>query len=110
MAVARLAGDAPIVILPSDHDLQDEATFMRAVAAALDAAAACPERVILLGMEPRDAETEYGWVEPQAGAEPPVVPIRRFWEKPSGALARVLLERGCLWNSFVMAGWATAFR
>jgi mannose-1-phosphate guanylyltransferase len=39
-----------------------------------------------------------------------VAPVRRFWEKPSAALARILLERGCLWNSFVMVGRAEAFR
>ena len=29
---------------------------------------------------------------------------QRFWEKPSVALAEDLLNRGCLWNSFVMIG------
>lgn len=110
LAVHRLAGDAPIVILPSDHDIQDEITFMRAVAQAIDVVASQRERVILLGVEPRDAETDYGWVEPRPGDEPGVAPIRRFWEKPSAVLARILLERGCLWNSFVMVGWAQAFR
>ncbi len=38
-----------------------------------------------------------------------IAPVRRFWEKPSAAQARTLLERGCLWNSFVMVGWASAF-
>ena len=39
----------------------------------------------------------------------PVARINRFWEKPSAGQARALLERGCLWNSFVMVGWASAF-
>jgi mannose-1-phosphate guanylyltransferase len=30
--------------------------------------------------------------------------VSRFWEKPNPALARELMERGCLWNSFVMVG------
>jgi mannose-1-phosphate guanylyltransferase len=30
--------------------------------------------------------------------------VSRFWEKPNAALARELMERGCLWNSFVMVG------
>src|SRR5437667_12724241 len=30
--------------------------------------------------------------------------VRRFWEKPSASFARKLMERGCLWNSFVMVG------
>jgi mannose-1-phosphate guanylyltransferase len=28
--------------------------------------------------------------------------VRRFWEKPGLGAARVLYERGCLWNSFVL--------
>jgi mannose-1-phosphate guanylyltransferase len=109
LAVRRLAGDAPMVILPSDHDIQDERTFMKAVGQATEIVGDRREMVLLLGVEPRDAETEYGWIEPDPGDEPTVAPIRRFWEKPSAALARVLLQRGCLWNSFVMVGWAGAF-
>src|SRR2546421_8386008 len=109
LAVRHLAGDSPIAILPSDHDIEDERTFMKAVAQATEIVANDREMVILLGIEPRDAETEYGWIEPRPGDEPTVAPIRRFWEKPSAALARVLFQRGCLWNSFVMVGWAGAF-
>ena len=58
------------------------------------------ETLILLGIEPRDAETEYGWIEPVVQTTASVAPIRRFWEKPTAALARALLERGCLWNSY----------
>src|SRR5947207_1121200 len=58
-------------------------------------------------------ETDYGWVEPSRLPlpvdGPPVFPVRRFWEKPSPTLARLLLERRCLWNSFVMVGWTSAF-
>jgi mannose-1-phosphate guanylyltransferase len=30
--------------------------------------------------------------------------VNRFWEKPNASLARTLMDRGCLWNSFVMVG------
>ena len=109
LVARRLAGAAPIAILPSDHDIEDEPTFMSAVAQAVGLVSTHRDRVTVLGIEPRDAETEYGWIEPEPGDEPMVAPIRRFWEKPSAALARVLLERGCLWNSFVMVGWPEAF-
>jgi len=110
LTVRHLAGDTPIVILPSDHDIADERTFMKAVAHAVEAVADRREMVVLLGIEPRDAETEYGWIEPRPGGDDPVIAaIWRFWEKPSPAVARVLLQRGCLWNSFVMVGWAGGF-
>ena len=82
-----------------------------AVAGAVDALAAAPQRVILLGIEAASPETEYGWIEPadRAGESESVLPIRRFWEKPAPELAASLLSRGCLWNSFVMVGRVPAF-
>ena len=35
--------------------------------------------------------------------------VNRFWEKPSAPTARELLSRGCLWNTFVIAGRARTF-
>jgi mannose-1-phosphate guanylyltransferase len=109
LTVRHLAGDTPIVVLPSDHDIGDERAFMQAVSQAVEAVADRRETIVLLGIEPRDAETEYGWIESRPGDDPVIAPIRRFWEKPSPAVARALLRRGCLWNSFVMVGRAGAF-
>jgi mannose-1-phosphate guanylyltransferase len=109
LAVRGLAGDAPMAVLPSDHDIADEAGFMDAVADAAAFVSAQPDALILLGIEPRSAETEYGWIEPVVDWPSPVAPVLRFLEKPSAAQARAMLERGCLWNSFVMVGWASAF-
>jgi mannose-1-phosphate guanylyltransferase len=75
--------------------------------------AARPDLVVLLGVEAAEAQTEYGWIEPDdqllAYDGEPVFAIRRFWEKPSPELAGRLLASGCLWNSFVMVGRITAF-
>jgi mannose-1-phosphate guanylyltransferase len=35
--------------------------------------------------------------------------VMRSWEKPSLTAARILLKRGCLWNTFVMVGRVGAF-
>jgi mannose-1-phosphate guanylyltransferase len=104
LALRGLDGDAPMVVLPSDHDVADGVAFMTAVAEAVRVAVARPDALVLLGLEARSAETEYGWIEPVLDAGSGLSPIRRFWEKPSAAQARVLLERCCLWNSFVMVG------
>lgn len=113
LRVHELAGDVPLVVMPCDHDVSDDAAFMRHVADAVEAARERPEVVVLLGIEPASAETEYGWIEPDPaglpGDGPGVFAIRRFWEKPSGPLAQILLARGCVWNSFVMAGRVSAF-
>jgi mannose-1-phosphate guanylyltransferase len=110
LTLRSLAGDAPLVVLPSDHDVADDLTFMGAVADAVALVSARPDLLILLGIEPRAPETEYGWIEPVLEPGAAVAPIRRFWEKPSVGLAQALLAQGCLWNSFVMIGWAGAFQ
>lgn len=109
LAVRGFAGNAPMVVMPSDHDVADDRAFMAAVAEAIGVVAARPDALILLGIEPRSPETEYGWIEPALDVGAAVTPIRCFWEKPSAAQARVMLARGCLWNSFVMVGRAHAF-
>ncbi len=96
-------GDA-VAVFPSDHYVSDDGAFMAHVAAAFRALRGRPELVILLGMAPETPEVEYGWIEP---ADPipgheSLYRVGRFWEKPSPARARMLLGRGCLWNSFVM--------
>src|SRR5262245_4606311 len=105
MRIEHLAGDVPVVVMPSDHDIAEDRAFMTYVESALDVVRALPDHLVLLGIEAEAPETEYGWVEPLRVpvpvAGPPVFAIRRFWEKPSPTLARVLFERRCLWNSFV---------
>jgi mannose-1-phosphate guanylyltransferase len=35
--------------------------------------------------------------------------VKRFWEKRSYQTPQGLMEQGCLWNTFVMVGRASAF-
>ncbi len=71
-----------------------------------------PEWMVLLGAQPTEPETEYGWIEagPRVGwtAEGPLYRILRFWEKPSAELASTLYTSGCLWNTFVLVAGARA--
>lgn len=108
----RLAASAPtasVVILPSDHHVSDDARFMAHVRVALDTVETRLPHVLLLGITPDTHESEYGWIEPGdllpgGAASCPMYQVRRFWEKPDPALAEVLRDRGCFWNSFVMVG------
>lgn len=113
LRITERAPVAPVAVFPSDHYVSDDRAFMAHVETAFEAVRARPELVILLGIEPRGPEVEYGWIEPAepiAGAGPAVVSrVRRFWEKPSRDFARALLGKGCLWNSFVMVAHASAF-
>ena len=79
---------------------------------AIDAVEVQPETVMLLGITPTAPETEYGWIEPHpsilSSAQRSITRVSRFWEKPGLNLAASLMERGCLWNSFVMVGCVDA--
>jgi len=108
LRLSTAAPGIPVAVLPSDHYVSDDDAFMARVEGALDAAQARPETVILLGIKPDRAETEYGWIEPGElllGPWPwPLYAVRRFWEKPPAPVAERLARAGCLWNSFVIVG------
>ena len=110
-ALQRVAARSPraiVALFPSDHYFADDEAFMSHVDAAYDAAQTRPEVVTLLGITPEGPEVEYGWIEPHtsilSSLPGSITQVRRFWEKPSANVARSLMERGCLWNSFVMVG------
>jgi mannose-1-phosphate guanylyltransferase len=108
MRVAVKSPKANIALFPSDHYFSDDEEFMSHVDAAFDALRAQPETVTLLGISPSTPESEYGWIEPRSsvlGSLPrSITRVNRFWEKPGVELSHTLLDRGCLWNSFVMVG------
>jgi mannose-1-phosphate guanylyltransferase len=114
-ALLRIAAKSPkavVALFPSDHFFADDEEFMSHIDVAIDAVQVKPETVMLLGITPTAPETEYGWIEPQlsilASAQKSITRVSRFWEKPSSHLATSLIERGCLWNSFVMVGCVSA--
>jgi mannose-1-phosphate guanylyltransferase len=102
-----------VAFFPSDHHFSDDEAFTDHIDTAYAAAAARPEMIVLLGIPPETPEVEYGWIELGVPLERPVPEsvsrVSRFWEKPSATLASQLMERGCLWNSFVMVGYVQAF-
>ena len=108
LRVATKSPNAIVALFPSDHFFADDEEFMSHIDVAIDAVKVQPETVLLLGITPTAAETEYGWIEPQpsilASAERSITRVRKFWEKPGASLAKSLMKRGCLWNSFVMVG------
>ena len=115
-SLLRLSKTAPrsaAAFFPSDHYFSDDAAFMSHVETAFEATRDRDDMVVLLGIDPEGAEGDYGWIEPAAPGLAEDADalrwVRRFWEKPTPEFARGLLERGCLWNSFVMVGRVSAF-
>lgn len=113
LRIAQLSPKATVAFFPSDHFFADDVQFMSHIDSAFAASQKHPELITLLGIKPDNPEVEYGWIEPHAsllGHLPRAITrVQRFWEKPSALVARGLLERGCLWNSFVMVGRVDAF-
>lgn len=108
MRISAINPQATVAFFASDHFIADDAAFMDHVGSAFHAAVLNPDSVVMLGIEPDKAETSYGWIEPANslfGSEVRSFSrVERFWEKPTAKVARRLLDKGCLWNSFVMVG------
>ena len=106
LRVAEAGPCDAVALFPSDHYVSDDARFMAHVDAAFAVVEGRPDLVILLGIEADYPEVQYGWIEAGDplidGPAYPVYRVRRFWEKPGSAIAEMVFERGCLWNSFVL--------
>jgi mannose-1-phosphate guanylyltransferase len=94
--------DAVMGVFPADHHIGKQAAFLKIVRAAYRAAAAGDMAII--GIQPRWAETGYGYVEFPAGQMKPgslePVEIVRFREKPDPETAREFVQAGHFgWNS-----------
>jgi mannose-1-phosphate guanylyltransferase len=109
LSIEQLDDDALVAILPCDHHYSDDRTFTDALESAFETAARHPESVVLVGAQPEGPEVEYGWIEVGAPACHASFRVRAFQEKPPIHVARELIERGSLWNTFVMVGRVRAF-
>lgn len=100
--VSREYGDATVVVFPSDHAIADDGTFVAHAARACEAVERHPSRFVLLGVPPTAADADFGYVVPGPPDADGFCPVTRFVEKPSPGRAAELIERGALWNTFVM--------
>lgn len=113
LRITSLAGDPVVAFFPTDHYYANEPEFSVSVDRAVRVAQHHSDALVVLGAAAEHAEVEYGWIEPGARFDSPfanaLLRVRRFWEKPSRPMAQALFARGCLWNTFVMAGRASLF-
>ena len=113
LRIARLDEHAVVAFFPSDHYYSQEGKFIAGITSGYELAELHAENIILLGSVAERPEIEYGWIEPEAPVADrsgnQLTRVRRFWEKPSSEIAKRLLDQGCLWNTFVMVGRASAF-
>lgn len=111
--IRRLDPRAVVAFFPSDHHYRDEDNFLAGVDLAFGCAEKNRDSVVLIAAPASYPATDYGWIEAVAGVSgysgTDLLKVRRFWEKPTLEVAQALLERGCVWNTFVMVGTAEAF-
>lgn len=113
LRITSLADDPIVGFFPTDHHYSRELRFVASVRLATKVVMSRPDTLILLGASAEYPEVEYGWIEPSQRLDcrftKSLLRVNRFWEKPASHVARALLARGCLWNTFVMIGRASAF-
>ena len=106
LEATRDGGDALLLVLPSDHVIQDEAAFRVAVLQA--SAAAEAGRLVTFGIVPTAPETGYGYIRAAGGDG--VRAVERFVEKPDLATAEDYVASGeYFWNSGMFLFRATRF-
>jgi CTP:molybdopterin cytidylyltransferase MocA len=101
---------AVVLVLPSDHDVEREAALGAALARAGNEARTWPRHLILIGIVTDDADPEYGWIVPAAPIRDGSQAVASFVEKPDRDRAAVLLRRGALVNTFMLAARAWTLR
>lgn len=93
--------EAIMGVFPADHLIARTRPYLRIARAAYRAAE--KSHIVVLGIQPRWAETGYGYIEFPAGVQPGSLkpyPVIRFKEKPDAVTAQRYLEAGnYAWNS-----------
>jgi mannose-1-phosphate guanylyltransferase/mannose-6-phosphate isomerase len=97
-----------VLLLPSDHFVDDVAAFQRAAQSA--AAAAREGKLVTFGITPTHAETGYGYIKRRGDARADAFEVEAFVEKPDAQKAQSYFASGdYCWNSGMFAFRADVF-
>jgi mannose-1-phosphate guanylyltransferase len=106
MALYKKHPESTVVVLPSDHCVLEERLFMRHVKVAFSVVEQNPSQLVVLGVQPTDAETEFGYILPKgedlASSPKSLCRVKQFVEKPEKQAAEKLILQGGLWNTMVI--------
>lgn len=102
------AGDAPLLVMPSDHVILRPAAFHKAIGEALPLAQ--DGWLVTFGIRPEAPETGYGYIEKAEKLAKGVNRVARFVEKPDRQRARAMVADGKhLWNGGIFLFRADIF-
>ena len=93
----RRGGDPVVVALAADHVVSDPTAFAKVCITAGEAA--LESKIVMFGVQPTRAATEYGYIRPGSPIRPGLFAIERFVEKPDAETATRYVAEGYLWNS-----------
>ena len=106
MHLYKRSPQAIVALFPSDHFILEEDRFMDHVGLAAQAVAHDPTRIVMLGVEALEPETEYGYILPHVSEGSlnlwGLRRAARFVEKPDFRSATRLVQAGALWNTMVL--------
>ena len=108
LAALAVAGDTPLLVMPSDHVIGDLAAFNRAIELALPHVR--HRALATFGITPDAPETGYGYIRTGDPVASGIARVARFVEKPDLATARAMLASGDhLWNGGIFLFRADAY-
>ncbi len=99
---------AHIVLLPSDHHVRQEQILARALRHAVEQLRWRFDETVLVGFEPEEADPQLGYILPGRSDGRGALEVLQFVEKPALAQTRDFIQRGALWNGFIIASTASA--
>ena len=108
LAAAHVASVDPaalVGVFPADHHIGSRRAFEAALATAARAARRT-DSLALVGIEPRDASTAYGYLKLGGSVARGAFHVECFVEKPKVGQARGLIRGGALWNAGIVVGTA----
>jgi mannose-1-phosphate guanylyltransferase len=105
----RAHPNATVAVFPTDHYIDKDWAFITHVFRAVNAITRMPDKIAILGIAPDRPETGYGYILPAGPLKMAGRAYRErsyhvgaFTEKPNYTDAQAIIERGGLWNTFVM--------
>lgn len=107
-AIAAGGGDAPMLVMPSDHVITDVDAFHAAIQRALPLVR--DHWLITFGIDPLSPETGYGWIKSGPEISLGVHEVAHFVEKPPLDRAEAMLAAGNhYWNGGIFLFRADAY-
>ena len=108
--IKRWTPNAVVTITPTDHYVAPSAKYVDRVRAAQGVAMRLRDKVVILGVQPTEADPELGYLSlgERLTEVPEVRQVDGFVEKPSVSICQDLREKGALWNTMVTCGTVDA--